>query len=489
VTSPAAKKKDAPPSRWRDHVEAAAMAIVVAVMLKYFVVEAYQIPSGSMQPTLMGSPEAGVFDRILVDKLSFHFRDPERWEVTVFKYPLDRSKSFIKRLVGMPGEDLRIARGDLWTRKDANDEWRVLRRPEPVQRECWKRIDTQDARYSEWKREAGAGAWAVHGRESFQARGSGTVRLPNDGGPVVDSYFDGYPDGMVEHLKASPRISRVIATRHNSVGDVRLSGEINAHANLKQVKLVLSEGPREYSFTLPGPASPASFDMWNAHVPAETKDSPAEPDAQVSLYAPPGGETPRDGQSFAWRLPAGKPVSFAVQNLDDVLRLDIDGEKVFEIEIPSAADQRCQFAIQVDGDADFSGLELERDIFYTEGLRMLSEFRIPAGHYVMLGDNTQDSSDSREWKTIDYKWSGRGSEGAWVSGNLREGNENPAMVNGTVFFRDVWGERHAFEQRGSTRGDDKPQPFVPRELITGRAVLVFWPMAPSLNVWRLQWIR
>ena len=62
-------------------------------------------------------------------------------------------------------------------------------------------------------------------------------------------------------------------------------------------------------------------------------------------------------------------------------------------------------------------------------------------------------------------------------------------MNGTVFFRDVWGERHSFDQRGSTRGDDKPQPFVPRELITGRAVLVFWPMAPSLNVWRLQWIR
>ena len=48
----------------------------------------------------------------------------------------------------------------------------------------------------------------------------------------------------------------------------------------------------------------------------------------------------------------------------------------------------------------------------------------------MLGDNTQDSSDSREWKTIDYKWNGPGSEGAWVSGNLREGNENPATVNG-----------------------------------------------------------
>ena len=54
VTKPAAKKEPERPSRWRDHIEAATMAIVVAVMLKYFAIEAYQIPSGSMQPTLMG---------------------------------------------------------------------------------------------------------------------------------------------------------------------------------------------------------------------------------------------------------------------------------------------------------------------------------------------------------------------------------------------------------------------------------------------------
>lgn len=465
------------------------MAIVVAVMLKYFVVEAYQIPSGSMQPTLMGSPEAGIFDRILVDKASFHFRDPERWEVTVFKYPLDRSKSFIKRLVGMPGEDLRIARGDLWTRKDENDEWRVLQRPEPVQRECWKTIAAKDTRFSEWKRDAGSRAWSVHGRESFEARGAGSLRLPNDGGSVLDSYFDGYPDGMVKALKDSPRIQRVTQGRFNPVGDIRLSGEIRAHANLKQVKLVLGEGSRTYQFILPGPASPAAFEPWSVHVPANTKDSASQPDATVKLYAPPGGEAARADQPYAWRLPADKPVAFAVQNLDDVLRLDVDGQKVFEIEIPSAADQNSSITIDVEGDADFSELALQRDIFYTEGPRLLAEFRIPPGHYVMLGDNTQDSSDSREWKTIDYKWNGPGSEGAWVSGNLREGNENPATVNGTVFFRDVWGERHSFDQRGSTRGEDRPQPFVPRELITGRAVLVFWPMAPTQNVWRLQWIR
>ncbi|MBJ02340.1 MAG: S26 family signal peptidase, partial [Planctomycetes bacterium] len=65
---------------WRENIEAITMAIVVAILLKYFIVEAYKIPTGSMQPTLMGNTDTGVFDRVLVDKLSYHYRDPERWE-------------------------------------------------------------------------------------------------------------------------------------------------------------------------------------------------------------------------------------------------------------------------------------------------------------------------------------------------------------------------------------------------------------------------
>ena len=80
------------------------MAIAVALLFKTFVLEVSKIPSGSMQPTLMGSPAAGVNDRVLVDKLSFAFRDPRRFEIVVFKHPLERSRVMVKRLVGMPEE-------------------------------------------------------------------------------------------------------------------------------------------------------------------------------------------------------------------------------------------------------------------------------------------------------------------------------------------------------------------------------------------------
>jgi hypothetical protein len=128
----------------------------------------------------------------------------------------------------------------------------------------------------------------------------------------------------------------------------------------------------------------------------------------------------------------------------------------------------------------------------------------------MLGDNTQDSSDSREWLYAKYRWDGPGSEGEWVRGNWfpphpRDPlNGNPIQVLGDpegprVFFRDEWGELHNFVLEPGSLGPQEDARYVPRELIVGRAVVVFWPQTllwpPNWfdsgvpAVWRLQWIR
>ena len=53
-------------------------------------------------------------DRILVNKYIYTFSDPQRWDVVVFKFPGDAKMNYIKRLVGLPGETLRIYQGDLF---------------------------------------------------------------------------------------------------------------------------------------------------------------------------------------------------------------------------------------------------------------------------------------------------------------------------------------------------------------------------------------
>jgi signal peptidase I len=464
------KKDDRPRRPWRDNIEAIVMAIIMAVMLKYFVVEAYQIPTGSMQPTLMGNDETGIKDRIIVDKLSFHFRDPERFEVVVFRYPLDRSKNFIKRICGMPSEQLKIERGDLWTRKNASDAWQVLRRPVPIQREVWKRIHTQDARYQAWRPDPEAKGWTLHGRDGLSARGPGSVRLPSDGGSVVDAYRDGYPGGMGEAIARSRA-----AHGSNPIGDLRLVGEVRALPGCDWVELLLREGNRRYRFVLPGPTAKAEE---RPRIVAEGLPDSARGEGVVTLAAE------------AFRLTAGRSTDFAVQNMDDLLTLELDGRVIAEMEIPSAQDQASNFGIRVEGEgADFSELEVYRDIFYTEdGTK--SDFDIPADSYVMFGDNTQDSSDSRFWSLVSYDL---GKEGGRVRGNHFP-PQNPVMVPGgeegvRVFLRDEWGNLRDFP----LPTDQVPQyefaPFVRRDMIVGRAVAVFWPISFALRVWRLQWIH
>ena len=98
----------------RENIEAIVIAVVLALFIRSFVVQAFKIPSGSMEPTLL------IGDHILVnkfiygigipfiDKKFFQFKKPERGDVVVFEYPQDPSKDFIKRVIGVEGDKLHI---------------------------------------------------------------------------------------------------------------------------------------------------------------------------------------------------------------------------------------------------------------------------------------------------------------------------------------------------------------------------------------------
>jgi len=84
----------------REYAEAILIAIILALLIRTFVVQAFKIPSGSMIPTLQ------VGDHILVNKFIYYFRDPQRGDVIVFKYPWDESRDFIKRVIAVGGEEV-----------------------------------------------------------------------------------------------------------------------------------------------------------------------------------------------------------------------------------------------------------------------------------------------------------------------------------------------------------------------------------------------
>lgn len=174
-------------------------AFILAFLVRAFIMEAYRIPTGSMADTLKGDhfrlccpqcgykydcgsdmekfrqgrdavatgtvrlpisrcPNCGHYDtggrpisisngdRILVLKCFYQFFEPKRWDVIVFKNPLNPTENYIKRLIGLPGETVEIIDGDIYT------DGEISRKPAKVQEELWMPVydnDYQPARPEE----------------------------------------------------------------------------------------------------------------------------------------------------------------------------------------------------------------------------------------------------------------------------------------------------------------------------------------------------
>lgn len=171
----------------RETVESIVVAFLLAFLFRTFEAEPFVIPTGSMAPTLLGShkdifgektgfrsqsstsmefPEVsgkevdpafvlGVIDpisrfpeaidkkqfpnqdsfsgdRILVSKFIYDFTEPNRWDVIVFKFPEDAKVNYIKRLIGLPNESIRIMGGNIWAkpRTAPESEFKIQRKPD-----------------------------------------------------------------------------------------------------------------------------------------------------------------------------------------------------------------------------------------------------------------------------------------------------------------------------------------------------------------------
>jgi signal peptidase I len=166
----------------RETIESVAIAFVLAFLIRTFEAEAFVIPTGSMAPTLSGrnkdltcsecgyafqvsaseevakdgtplgpdhlidqcicpmcshhiawNPRDDEYpsysgDRILVNKFAFEFNDPKPWDVVVFKFPNGAQENYIKRLIGLPNETVRIHLGDIWKKNDLGD-FELQRKP------------------------------------------------------------------------------------------------------------------------------------------------------------------------------------------------------------------------------------------------------------------------------------------------------------------------------------------------------------------------
>jgi len=449
------------------------IAFILAFLFRAFVMEAFRIPTGSMADTLKGAhfrlrcpqcgyrydfgfepreygfpqdtipggrlkppasrcPSCGHYpstlgavpvsngDRILVLKCVYQFLEPQRWDVVVFKNPLDPTINYIKRLVGWPGETVEIIDGDVYI------DGKISRKPPKVQKELWMPVydnDYQPARPRE--RSFNGHVW----QQPFRNIADSRWRL-DEANPTIfrlDSASDQintliYDTLIGNDFRATYAYDDVRGYNHMPYcSDLMLRFYAHPIVPRGRVGIELSKYESRYK---------AWVDFAGDMVIVKVSE---------------GGETILKSKPI--ESPAvDKPYLVRFVNVDHQLVFEFGAEKLSydlgrgpEDTGPRKTEIQPQVKIFGSGKLTLSHIAVFRDVHYTAakfansgrpGRAMEGNpFKLEKDEFFMLGDNSPNSEDGRWWS--------------------REG-----IGNNGVFYR---------------------AGIVPRDYLVGKALFVYWP--------------
>ena len=319
-------------------------------------------------------------DRLLVDKTAFLSRGPRRWEVAVFHCPADGGKPYVKRVVGLPGERVRVAGGDLFAQGE------LLRKTHAQARELAVPVFEFDhapeegwaARFAPESLEVGgpvpAGVVTTRGLR-LDGRGNGGVgvsyRQRNLATQADEAVTDSVP------YNGHPERHPFAADRGEPVRDF-----------LAEFTLVIDADspPGQFACRLSGGAESVRADFPIGRGPG----------ASVAADA---GEWRVDAPGVI--LEAGREYRVAFAFVDRRATLSIDGREVLPpLDLPAVASacggvaRPAQFGVR-GAAVTVAHLRISRDVHYLAA--GAGEWKLGRGEYFVLGDNAHDSHDSRAW--------------------------------------------------------------------------------------------
>ena len=533
--------KEQPKDNLRETIESVVIAFVLAFLFRTFEAEAFVIPTGSMAPTLMGQhrdvncpdchtpfqvnasheqthradsasyicpncflktdfgprvagaetpPASYRGDRILVAKFPYDLYDPSRFDVIVFKYPIESKQNYIKRCVGLPNETLRIHRGDIHARPEGAREFAIQRKYPEKLRAMLQLVYDNDHQSPElnrvgwpqrWQPAAAEGGWqanddstrftvaANEGSESrlvyrhiapcladweiIQGRARAGAQLRPLPQLITDFYA--YNSGSNPHTFADPR-------GHHWVGDLAMQCELSATSDVGEAVFELVEGGRVFR---------AAFDLASGKATLGIDGEPNfAPTAQTSVR---GGTT--------------HDIMFA--NADDALYLFVDGEPV-EFDQPATypalgndgptnEDLTPARVVSRGAELEVANLKIWRDMYYIADAAEYGQNRVGA---------TTDYEDFESWPNNPYspEWSEIFADPERVRRRpmrtvefelgpdqfLMCGDNSPCSKDSRL-----WDDRSLADREF----------HVHRDLLVGKAFYIYWPHAikhiPGTNLW------
>ncbi len=540
ATKVEARSKEGPRDGWRDTIESIVIAFIFAFLFRTFIAEAFIIPTGSMAETLYGRhkdvhctqcgtrfrvgaseevdrengyyrpegrlkygfcpncrfqmdieddlPFAG--DRILVNKFPYEFVNPKRWEVVVFKFPEDPKVSYIKRLIGLPGETISILAGDLFRQTGQLEKSEILRKPPDVQQETqilvydndkpakvlldqgfperWapvKGLDPEQVDPAGWKQDAATRSFAIDATQKPADSAESWVRYRHYVPQSVDwqRAFDG------KRIEAAPQLMLIAdhysynsgywgstpvsdpesdSVGEHWVGELTLNCELEVLASQGQVTLELVEGRRKYH---------CDFDLASGRTTLSYQDESFRKGAEGTL------EDIAVGEAITAVGKVGK-YQLVFANVDDRLLLSVNGKWIDfknqdrpvdgSYEFPQVVSERIPthqdlspIGIAVrQANVRVGKLLIERDTYYTN-----KRDRDPHNPRMLLQDPTRYANDYAKFIEKD-RFSLSPDE------FLVLGDNSPRSLDSRLW-----------EQRPS-------HPYaVNRSLLIGKAFLIYWP--------------
>jgi signal peptidase I len=421
-------------------VQSLAASFVGVMLVREFAILPVYVPTGSMEPAIFGVRPPHGPDQLLVDRSAYLVRDPRRWEIAVFEFPLQRDTNFVKRIVGLPGERVEIRDGNAWI----NDA------PAP------RSDGTQDSMWIEAFPRSAPRARPRDVASSFRADG-------------IAGGWSRVPDGCRGTSKGE-RPSWFVSTSSFDGGESRIRyPELRISAT---ATVAAAGGTAWLRVTSRGTEIVAAF----------------RADGTVELRV--GGEAPVSGRSS---VAPGRAVSLSLSVADGAVRAVADGVVVARASAPMSGARGHGCALGVSGgEVTFTGVRVDRDVYYfTEGTAR--EWKVPPGHYFVLGDNSGQSQDSRLWRVTEFQGSGDRGTLRVAKDLLNEAGgrqQNILSSGGETRFTDVSGVPRTLRPGDILRRtDDVPFSFVPRDHMLGRAALLYWPWSPTDGGFRPRIVR
>jgi len=425
-------------------------------------------------------------DRILVGKFPYEFQDPRRWDVVVFKFPGDAPTNYIKRLIGLPGETIRIQHGDIWVlsaeeKQRGGEKFQIARKPpdkllamlQPVFDNDYMPEIAKCGWPARWTPQAvadasAAGAWRSDDSATFSTDGTaagenwlryhhlvpsygqwqelGSPRFQaRDVQPQLIKDFTAYDTSQIGAVSAAAPAPRPDMLGLNWVGDLALECTADVESDAGQLAFELRKGGRRFQ---------CRIDLATGR-------------ATLSISGP----DRKQFQPTALTNLRGKGRhNLIFSNCDNELLLWVDGS-VVSFDGPTAYDDlgnaqpdAADFApvgvASVGAEVRISRLRVLRDLYYIAvrdraGNQYISD-------YESLSFDGYDASDAPIWR-----------HGAQRHVDF--------LLKADQFF--MLGDNSASSQDGRLWG---PEYWVSRELLIGKALFIYWPHSwhyiPYINV-------